>query len=622
MQMVHNLLFVLAALFVLVFFFRRVPALRAFEPSVDDSAGLFSWPRRRYPVGRKDILPLLLIVVIYAFVAFLGLGSTKDPQSFSHFEANGAYAQAELAEPTDISGAMYYSGLYTGAYSLELSTDGTNFVDAAALTQDYTELFKWNTAGLTQNFSGVRFVRVVANAQLELGELALYDGAGELIPTDALRCDAAAAPLFDEQDTIPREGQTYLNSTYFDEIYHARTAYENIKNVYPYEITHPPLGKLIISVGIRIFGMDPFGWRFMGTLFGVLMLFFLYFLLKNLFGSTTIASCGTVLFAFDFMHYVQTRIATIDTYGVFFILAMTYFLYLFLTADPDDPGIPRRKRIVPLFLAGLMFGIGAASKWIVIYAGGGVAAVWAIYWIRRGLELCRAGRTRDFLKAFFANAALCLLFFILIPAAIYYVSYWPYGTSSGLSGIRMPFTGKYFDIVVGNQKYMYNYHSTLVATHPYSARWYQWIVDARPILYYLGHPTGTTVSAFGAFTNPLLTWGGLICMFYMAYLAFRKRDGRALFILVGYLSQLLPWMDISRLTFEYHYFPSMVFLTLAVCHFFSVIRRSDPHWKRSAYLFTGLSLFLFVLFYPALSGVAVPNWYGATFLKWLPSWPF
>ena len=61
------------------------------------------------------------------------------------------------------------------------------------------------------------------------------------------------------------EYQSYLNSTYFDEIYHARTACENIEGVYPYEISHPPLGKLIIAIGIELFGMTPFGWRFSGV---------------------------------------------------------------------------------------------------------------------------------------------------------------------------------------------------------------------------------------------------------------------------------------------------------------------------------------------------------------------
>ena len=60
-----------------------------------------------------------------------------------------------------------------------------------------------------------------------------------------------------------------MNSTYFDEIYHARTAYEHIHGIRPYENTHPPLGKILIGIRIRLFGMTPFGWRFIGTLLGV-----------------------------------------------------------------------------------------------------------------------------------------------------------------------------------------------------------------------------------------------------------------------------------------------------------------------------------------------------------------
>ena len=72
---------------------------------------------------------------------------------------------------------------------------------------------------------------------------------------------------------------------------------------------------------------------FMGTLFGVLMLPILYDFIKRLSGSTRISICGTVIFAFDFMHFVQTRIATIDTYSVFFILLM--YLCLLYTSRYD-----------------------------------------------------------------------------------------------------------------------------------------------------------------------------------------------------------------------------------------------------------------------------------------------
>ena len=64
---------------------------------------------------------------------------------------------------------------------------------------------------------------------------------------------------FDERSLFPVRN-SLMTDMYFDEIYHARTAFEHIMGWEPYEITHPPLGKIIISVGIRIFGMNPF-WR-------------------------------------------------------------------------------------------------------------------------------------------------------------------------------------------------------------------------------------------------------------------------------------------------------------------------------------------------------------------------
>ena len=45
-----------------------------------------------------------------------------------------------------------------------------------------------------------------------------------------------AAALFDEQEKIPAE-DSFMTSSYFDEIYHARTAYEHIQNIYPYEVS-------------------------------------------------------------------------------------------------------------------------------------------------------------------------------------------------------------------------------------------------------------------------------------------------------------------------------------------------------------------------------------------------
>jgi len=614
-----------AAVYVLLFFMGYWTWLRQRDlmpaSAVDEPAGL-AFPRRCFPMERRDMLPLCLIVAVYAAVAFTGVGVNKAPQTFCRFAESGQYALIELKEEREISRIMYYSGLYTGKYYIQFSTDGESWTDQGTMKQSHADLFKWLYAELPEEPQKAKYVRIISDGKLELGELVLYDEKGGIIPDDLLVYDEACAPLFDERGTIPEEPD-YLNSAYFDEIYHARTAYENVTNVYPYELSHPPLGKIIISIGIRIFGMTPFGWRFMGTLFGVIMLLPLYVFLKNMFGSTAVASCGTAIFAFDFMHFVQTRIATIDTYAVFFIIFMYFFMYRYLTADKDDPLLPRWKIWLPLFLSGLSFGLGAASKWTCIYAGGGLALLWLLNWIFRGRDLVRSGQKRRLRRELLGNIALCVVFFVIIPAAIYYASYWPYGRARGMSGLSMYFDRDYLDLVVENQKFMYGYHSDLVAEHPYSSVWYQWVFNIRPILYYLHYFDDYTKSAFGAFVNPLLCWGGLLAVITMAILAVFKKDGRALFILIGYLAQLVPWMLVSRLTFEYHYFPSTVFLLLALCHAFNALRMKNPRWKRPVYAFTALCLVLFAAFYPVLTGIPVSRWYTGTFLRWIPGmWPF
>ena len=172
-----------------------------------------------------------------------------------------------------------------------------------------------------------------------------------------------------------------------------------------------------------------------------------------------------------------------------------------------------------------------------------------------------------------------MIFFVAVPALIYYVSYAAYGTASGLHGIGMFFTKEYADIVIENQNFMFSYHSGLVAEHPYSSKWYQWMLDIRPILYYLDYLDGGKRSSFGAFVNPALCWGGLISLFVLAYAAIFRKDRTAAFILAGYLAQLLPWVLITRLTFEYHYFPCTVFLVLSLGYCFKLLRLGNPRWK-------------------------------------------
>ena len=340
-----------AAIFIPVFALASVAFFAYYWYAVAPRKGTLEWISMRenrptrvtfpkcYPMTRRDILPMLLITAIYACTAFFQLGNMKNIESTLILHSGDAVS-FELAEPTEIGEIRYFSVVGTGQYSLHYTPDGGRW-DSVKLDQSYDRLLRWNTAmeELTEEeeengevaqpvtLTGKTF-RLIAypfpnekhpsRRFLEIGELALFDKEGNQL--EIICKNEAHAALFDEQDLV--EEYFYTNSSYFDEIYHPRSAIEHIENVYPYETTHPPLGKLIILLGIQIFGMNPFGWRFMGTLFGVLMLPILYAFLKNMFGKTAVATCGTTLFAAEFMHLTQTRLATIDTYGVFFILAM------------------------------------------------------------------------------------------------------------------------------------------------------------------------------------------------------------------------------------------------------------------------------------------------------------
>ena len=687
----------------------------------------FSFTMPHHPVMRGDLLPMLLITALYAATAFFRLGSLAAPQSALDFGADQSVT-ITFSRELHITKLMYFSNLGTGDYNLEISRDGETWytlwqkeedgkevwywADARgydpsyALPQAYNDLFKWLEVEPT-NPQDAKYLRITGRADkglLELGELALYS---ENSLIDLTGSTEGGDPLFDEQDTVP-ELSTWYNSTYFDEIYHPRTALEHIEGIYPYEVSHPPLGKLTMSLGILLFGMTPFGWRFMGTLLGVLMLPILYVFLKNLFGKRAVAACGTILFATDFMHLTQTRIGTIDTYGVFYILLMYYFLYRWLTLAP---GTPFRRCALLLFLSGLFWGIGAASKWTVIYGGVGLALLYFV-------GLC--SKLRDWpggapgkLPWMWKTLGFSVLCFVLIPVLIYTLSYWPYaaarGNGAGLWGIlseifAWPFvelpkvlSGKrelflkdsrnVVDIMLQNQHFMLTYHEGVTASHPYSSRWYQWIVDARPILYYLDNTSGKAEglkAAFGCFNNPVVCWTGLLAILACGAQAFREKRSRALFflftaavavaacllvepafrpeagtmalvggilllllgvvlylcggalacwafplrspqalfIVVGYFSQLIPWMFIGRTTFEYHYFPSTLFLVLAVSLLFDGLTVRSRRWKNGVYGLTGAAVGLYIAFYPVLIGLMVPTWYTSSILKWFPSWPF
>lgn len=587
---------------------------------------------------RADVIIVCVMTVITALFSFIGMGSTSGtPNTYWKPAHGGESITVSFEEEKEISRIVYFGGIPgSGSVKVEyLDTDNT-FRTGGTITYEDISFYKWNYKAVGFKTKTVRVE--VTSAGLWLNELGFYENVdGKLMPVkldlSTIEADyeetdrsGKAEYLFDEQSEL-RPERSYLDSTYFDEIYHPRTAYEQIHGLSIYERTHPPLGKVIMEIGILIFGMNTFGWRFSGVFFGVLLVPLIYAFALKVFKKSEWAFAASFLMAFDFMRLAQTRLATIDTYACFFSVAMIYFMYDYFETKSYERGFV--KSLVPLALSGLMFGLGAASKWTCLYTGAALAILFFIAKIREILDV-RSGRAYDFskkgeeprqltmerymLKNFLPTIGLCFVFFVFIPAGIYVLSYIPYMPSNpGKSLIQ---------IVLDNQVYMYNYHSNLVATHSYSSMWYEWPIMTRPIWYYVGYnvPEGmrSTISSFG---NPAIWWLGIPCLFASCIFAFRNKDLKMGFFAVAYALQYAPWILVNRVCFIYHYFSAFAFSIFFIVYVLKELteKKIMPKWVNFVYL--AIVLVLFIMFYPVLTGTPVPTGY-VNMLKWFGSWSF
>jgi len=569
---------------------------------------------------KRDILFVLGITLVYGVVALTNLGSTKVPQTY--------WYSAQAGESITVK---FKSVEHVSAYSVfgNIDDDGTLLVSTPdgheeTFTQKYDDMFRWKK--VTTNFVTDTVTLTLYSGSLKLNEIAFFDLNDEQIPVTLVGAQGTGGNLFDEQDAVDAT-PSYYNGMYFDELYHGRTAYENLHNLAPYENSHPPLGKLFIMLGVWAFGMTPFGWRVIGALFGIGMLPILYAFGKRLFKDSNYALVLTTLFAFDFMHFTQTRIATIDVYSVFFILLMYYYMYQYITMNFFVDGL--KKTLKPLALSGLFFGIGAACKWTSIYAGAGLAVLLFGSLISRYLDYLQVNArdndadkamVRDFWSLSIKTLLWCVPFFIVIPFAIYFASYTPYyiyesGQTAeyGIKGMLATFTHY--------QQFMYQYHSTLVATHPYQSSWYSWPFTIKPMWYYFNsYITPEQVSTLSASGNPAVWWVSTIGVFALLWARLSKRiapDKALQIFCAGILANYLPWVLVTRCTFIYHFFATVPFILMATVYVLQKLEQKYPEANFLKWFWVGLALLFFVLLYPGISGLAVPaNW--AAFISKLP----
>ena len=111
-----------------------------------------------------------------------------------------------------------------------------------------------------------------------------------------------------------------------------------------------------------------------------------------------------------------------------------------------------KKPFKYLAAAGVCFGLGAAVKWPCIYAGIGLAVIFAVYMVKRFIEY-RRGEAEQYIGNTVKTLLWCVLFFVIVPIGIYILSYLPYAFLEP-NGFTLANIWRI-------QKNMFDYHATL-----------------------------------------------------------------------------------------------------------------------------------------------------------------
>ncbi|MBR4455158.1 MAG: phospholipid carrier-dependent glycosyltransferase [Solobacterium sp.] len=597
--------------------------------------------RRDVRVSFREIVTLAAVTLCYAVISFHLLGShvmphtcwqpSDTPQSVILELEEGAVYDQILTFFTEGDNNARLSGYQFGLneFQIEGSHDAKDWYYITSITDSRFAQYT-RTDG---NFD-YRYIRLTSTFDQDvLTEIAFRDISGNRLVPVSVYEDAwaesryPATLMIDEQDAV-RINAIYYDEAFFDEVYHPRNAAEIASGQYMYATVHPLLGTQMIALSIRLFGMNPFGWRFAGALIGVLLIPVFWFLLKLLFETEFPAMLGAFCFACDFMHITTSRIATLEPMSVFFINLM--FLFLLYWCRTSFFTSPLKKSLLVLFGAGVMTGLGVSVKWTACYSAVGLALLYACsMWerfriaqkIRRTAgspaegtvltseEQTAVKRAEEFPVLAMKTILWSVLFFLVIPAVIYALSYIPcHFTRDGWS-IRA---------VIDQAKGMYSYHTGLDATHPFQSVWYQWILDIRPIWYYSGN-SADAYHTIACFTNPILSIAGLAGILYCIYIAVTKRSVSAIAVVIGYLTAIGPWFLVDRCVFAYHFYPTSFFMIASIACLFEAFRGKNSTKIRFA--FAAAVLLLFLIYLPALTGFGTDREY-IHLLEVIPSWSF
>lgn len=480
----------------------------------------------------------------------------------------------------------------------------------------------------------------------------------------------------------------YPNKLVFDETYYAKDGWTLWKHGYerswpeppettnssvaagdvdiyldsPSFVVHPPVGKWLIGLGEQLFGMNSFGWRFMPLVFGTLLVFITIRMARRLSRSTLVGGIAGVLLTLDGLAFVMSRIALLDIFQAFFLVAAVSCLiadrdwFRHRLADQlEAMGVPDLGgRFGPTIwlrpwrlAAGVLFGLAIGTKWnslFVLAAMGVLCVLWDV-----GARRLAGADWRSWF-ALLADGGPAFVKLVILSAIIYVLTWWGWLTTPGGYdrdwGANHPdsawtrFLGEMWASFLKYHQDIFNFHTGSYIreqTHPYDAHPIGWLVMARPIgidavndikpgvdgCWATGEET--CIRVISGMGTPVLWWMAAIALVVAVIWWIGGRDWRFGVPVIAAMATYLPWFaSADRPVFFFYAICIIPFTVTALAMVFGLILGpADGLERRRGGIIVGVATALvaanFAFIYPVLTDqmMLYQDWLSR---MWLRSW--
>lgn len=398
----------------------------------------------------------------------------------------------------------------------------------------------------------------------------------------------------------------------FDETYYAKDAYALLQTGYeltwPEEsdaeflagrpqpldegsyVVHPPLGKWLIAIGIRLFGTETaLGWRFAPAVAGVVSVVLVALIAQRMFRSVFLGGVAGALTAVDGHHLVMSRVALLDIFLMMFVLAAFGALLMdrytsrrrladWTAAHGEDPAAMRLGPVLwwrPWQLAAaVLLGCAVAVK-LSALAFFAVFGLMVVLWELQARRL--VGITR-WVRSGLVRSGVPAVITVLPVAAVTYLLSWSgwLATTGGWGRMwhqENPADGLAV-LVPGPLRSLWNYHTAaadfhtgLESGHEYASGPLTWLFMGRPVsMHYQGVDQGEVYehtgqvcavescsSAILDLANPLIWWTAVIALVFVLLSWAGRRDWRSGAILSGYAAGFAVWLLFPDRTMFFFY---------------------------------------------------------------------